>query len=66
MKEIGDKAYWNGFSTDGCIYENYSTPSGAFEVFFMNTKIYSKLKSNEWPNNALLAAKCARVYKDYQ
>lgn len=66
IQAIGNKAYWDGFSTDGFIYENYTTPSGAFEVYFMNTKIYSKLSSHEWPNTSLLAKKCANIYKDFK
>ena len=32
----------------------------------MNMKIYSKLSSHEWPNNSLLASKCAKVYRDFK
>ena len=62
---MGHRAYWQGISTDGLTYQNYKTPRGAFEVYFMGVRLYSKLLTNQWPNSSALAAKCARVYADY-
>ena len=62
---MGNRAYWKGISTDGVTYENYATPRGAFEVYFMGVRLYSKLLTHQWPNRTLLASKGARIYEDY-
>ena len=62
LAEMGNRAYWQGISTDGVTYEGYKTPRGSFEVYFMNVRLYSKLLTNQWPNSTLLAAKCALIY----
>ena len=37
---------------------------GAFEVYFMNVKLFSKILSNTWPNYSLVAQKCVKAYDD--
>lgn len=38
---------------------------GAFEVYFMGIKLFSKLKSGLWPNMVLVATKCKLAYDAY-
>ena len=39
---------------------------GAFEVYFMNVLLYSKLATNIWPNLALLSKTCIKCYISYK
>ena len=38
---------------------------GAFEVYFMGIRLFSKLKSGKWPNIDMVAEKCKQVYEAY-
>ena len=38
---------------------------GAFEIYFMGVKLFSKLKSGVWPNTLLVASKCKMAYDSY-
>ena len=35
---------------------------GGFEVFFLGTRIFSKIQSRIWPNPKLLAERCFKAY----
>ena len=65
LLEMGNRAYWQGISTDGVTYEGYKTPRGAFEIYFMGIRLYSKLLTNQWPSSSAIANKCKRIYEDY-
>jgi hypothetical protein len=38
---------------------------GAFEVFFLGTRIFSKIQSSVWPNPAMVAKRCVRAYMEF-
>ena len=40
-------------------------PMGAFEVFFLGTRIFSKIQSSVWPNPAMVAKRCLRAYMEF-
>lgn len=47
------------------VWTNYPTKRYAFEVYFMGFRLYSKITTRLWPNNSLVALKCARAWNDY-
>ena len=38
---------------------------GAFEVYFMDVLIFSKLLTHQWPNIINVAQKCVSAYNSY-
>ena len=38
---------------------------GAFEVYFMGVRIYSKKQCNIWPNIPMVAEKCIKAHADF-
>ena len=40
-------------------------PVGAFEVYFMGVKLYSKIESKKWPDVPKLIEKCKFVYIEF-
>lgn len=54
----------NPQNNDG-IFTGYVKELGAFEVYFMGVRLYSKIQSNKWPNTKLLGQKCKRAYDAY-
>lgn len=38
---------------------------GAFEVYFMGIKLFSKLTCGQWPSIIKLATKCQKAYESY-
>ena len=38
---------------------------GAFEVYFMGVRIYSKKQSNIWPNIPMVVEKCLNAHNDF-
>jgi hypothetical protein len=44
---------------------NFDAHRGAFEVYFMGVRLFSKIESKMWPNIPALAEKCVNCYKAY-
>ena len=54
LYEIGVRAFNTGYD-DGQFIKGYKTDIGAFEVYFMGVKLFSKLICNKWPRISSLA-----------
>jgi hypothetical protein len=46
-------------------FVGYTTALGAFEVYFMGVRVFSKIQSGLWPSIPLLAEKCKQVWNDF-
>ena len=44
---------------------NFAPNRGAFEVYFMGIKLFSKIQCKMWPNIPILADKCVKCYRAY-
>jgi hypothetical protein len=38
---------------------------GAFEIYFMGVRIYSKKQSNIWPSIPMVVEKCIKAHADF-
>ena len=61
---MGERAFHTGYD-DGPMIKGYKTDIGAFEIYFMGVRLFSKLICNKWPRVTLVVQKCEEIYSSF-